>query len=139
MTKVNDKKEILADFREDNVLAQISSAIYEGRPLSGENGVLTQLIKKALEASLAGELDSHLSENSLEEGGNRRNGIKKKTVKSSFGSFELETPRDRQSSFDPQVVKKRQTVLNEELDTKILALYGLGNSYDAISFHIQDL
>jgi len=139
MTKVNDKKEILADFREDNVLAQISSAIYEGRPLSGENGVLTQLIKKALEASLAGELDSHLSENSLEEGGNRRNGIKKKTVKSSFGSFELETPRDRQSSFDPQIVKKRQTVLNEELDTKILALYGLGNSYDAISFHIQDL
>jgi len=50
MTKVTDKKEILADFREDNVLAQISSAIYEGRPLSGENGVLTQLIKKALEA-----------------------------------------------------------------------------------------
>jgi len=139
MTKVTDKKEILADFREDNVLAQISSAIYEGRPLSGENGVLTQLIKKALEASLEGELDSHLSENSLEEGGNRRNGFKSKTVKSSFGSFDLETPRDRQSSFDPQVVKKRQTVLNEELDTKILALYGLGNSYDAISFHVKDL
>ncbi|HQS83634.1 MAG TPA: IS256 family transposase [Alphaproteobacteria bacterium] len=54
-------------------------------------------------------------------------------------SFELETPRDRHSSFEPQLVKKRQTVLNEELDTKVLALYGLGNSYDEISFHVKDL
>ena len=139
MTKVVNKKEILRDFKEGDILAQISSALYEGRPLSGENGVITQLIKKALEASLEGELEAHLSENSLEEIGNRRNGFNRKNVKSSFGSFDLETPRDRQSSFDPHVVKKRQTVLNEELDTKILALYGLGNSYDEISFHVKKI
>lgn len=135
----SNKKEIPSTLSDDNILSQISSALYEGRPLSGENGVITQLIKKALEASLAGELDNHLSENSLEEGGNRRNGFNSKNVKSSFGTFDLETPRDRRSSFEPNLVKKRQTVLNEELDTKILALYGLGNSYDAINFHVKDL
>jgi len=139
MKKVSETKEIQSDFSENNVLSQISSALYEGRPLSGENGVITQLIKKALEATLQGELEVHLSENALEEAGNRRNGTTSKSVKSSFGSFDLTTPRDRHSSFDPQLVKKRQTVLNEELDTKILALYALGNSYDEISFHVKDL
>ncbi len=139
MKKVSDKKEIQSDFTENNILNQISSALYAGRPLSGENGVITQLIKKALEASLEGELESHLSENSLEEGGNRRNGFNSKNVNSSLGSFDLDTPRDRQSSFEPQLVKKRQTILNEELDTKVLALYGLGNSYNEISFHVKDL
>lgn len=139
MKKVSEPKEVQSDFSESNVLSQISSALYEGRPLSGENGVITQLIKKALEATLQGELDAHLSENLLEEAGNRRNGVTSKNVKSSFGSFELDTPRDRQSSFEPQLVKKRQTILNEELDTKVLALYGLGNSYDEICFHVKDL
>lgn len=139
MKKVSETKETLSEFSESNVLSQISSALYEGRPLSGENGVITQLIKKALEATLQGELEAHLSENSLEIAGNRRNGFNSKNVKSNFGSFELDTPRDRQSSFEPQLVKKRQTVLNEELDTKILALYALGNSYDEISFHVRDL
>lgn len=139
MKKVPEPKKVQSDFSESNVLSQISSALYEGRPLSGENGVITQLIKKALEATLQGELDAHLSENPLEEAGNRRNGVNSKNVKSSFGSFELDTPRDRQSSFEPQLVKKRQTILNEELDTKVLALYGLGNSYDEICFHVKDL
>ena len=139
MKKVSESKEVLSNFSESNVLSQISSALYEGRPLSGENGVITQLIKKALEATLQGELEAHLSENALEIAGNRRNGFNSKNVKSSFGSFELDTPRDRQSSFEPQLIKKRQTVLNEELDTKVLALYALGNSYDEISFHVKDL
>ena len=63
MKKVSETKETLSEFSESNVLSQISSALYEGRPLSGENGVITQLIKKALEATLQGELEAHLSEN----------------------------------------------------------------------------
>ena len=73
MKKVSESKEVLSNFSESNVLSQISSALYEGRPLSGENGVITQLIKKALEATLQGELEAHLSENALEIRGNRRN------------------------------------------------------------------
>ncbi|MGC0371994.1 MAG: hypothetical protein DGJ47_000698 [Rickettsiaceae bacterium] len=60
-------------------------------------------------------MDNHLAENSLEEGTNRRNGINKKKIKISSGTYELETPRDRNGSFQPQLVKKRQTILNEKL------------------------
>jgi transposase-like protein len=68
--------------------------------------------------ALQGEMDSHLTENQLEEGGNRRNGLSKKMIKTSAGSFELESPRDRNGSFEPKLIKKRQTILNDELDSK---------------------
>jgi transposase-like protein len=70
---------------------------------------------------------------------NRRNGKLSKTVQSESGSFSLETPRDRNGSFEPEIVKKRQTVLNESLDNKVLALYALGMSYDSISEHLADM
>lgn len=117
----------------NEALAEIIKGLYEGRPLLGKGGLLTNLIKDLTQIALQGEMDAHLQEDSLEEGGNRRNGIRTKTVKTGSGSFELEVPRDRNSSFEPQLVKKRQTILNEELDNKILALYSLGTSYDLIS------
>ncbi len=60
-------------------------------------------------------------------------------MKTATGSFELETPRDRNGSFEPQLIKKRQTILNEELDNKILALYALGTSYEGIAGHLQEI
>ena len=53
--------------------------------------------------------------------------------------FELETPRDREGSFEPQIAKKRQTVLNISLDNKILGLYGLGMSYQDIACHLKEM
>jgi putative transposase len=70
---------------------------------------------------------------------NRRNGKNSKTLKTGSESFELLTPRDREGSFEPEIVKKRQTVLNESLDNKILALYALGMSYEAISEHLAEM
>jgi transposase-like protein len=55
------------------------------------------------------------------------------------GIFDLETPRDRDGSFEPEIVKKRQTVLNESLDNKVLVVYALGMSYEAISEHLAEL
>jgi putative transposase len=78
-------------------------AIKEGKPLLGGEGILTPLIKKLTEAALEGELDSHLGR---EVTANRRNGKSRKTIKSLDGNFELETPRDRNGSFTPQLVKK---------------------------------
>ena len=70
---------------------------------------------------------------------NRRNGKSTKVVKTASSEFELETPRDREGNFEPQLVKKRQTILNESLDEKVLALYALGISYQvsrcAAAFH----
>lgn len=120
-------------------LAEILRGLYQGKPLLGNGGLLTNLVKDLTRVALQGEMDAHLQDTSLEEGGNRRNGINTKMVKTGSGSFELEVPRDRNSSFEPQLIKKRQTTLNEELDNKILALYGIGSSYEQIASHLQDI
>jgi transposase-like protein len=121
-------------FQEDAI-----SQLKSGQSLTGKDGVLTPLIKKILEAALEGEMDTHLSDCREQGLPNRRNGKQTKTVKSGVGSFELDTPRDRESSYEPEIIKKRQTVLNESLDNKILSLYALGMSYEAIGEHLNDL
>lgn len=121
-------------FQEDAI-----SQLKSGQSLTGKDGVLTPLIKKILEAALEGEMDTHLSDCREQGLSNRRNGKQTKTVKSGVGSFELDTPRDRESSYEPEIIKKRQTVLNESLDNKILSLYALGMSYEAIGEHLNDL
>lgn len=123
----------------DNLCADIIKGMYEGKPLVGAGGLLTNLIRDLTKVALQGEMDAHLQENSLEHGNNRRNGHNYKTVKTASGSFELAVPRDRNSTFEPQLIKKRQTVLSEELDNKILGLYALGTSYDQISSHLEEI
>lgn len=110
--------------------------IQAGKPLLGREGILTPLIKNLTEAALEGELDSHLGR---EITANRRNGKSRKTIKSLNGNFELRTPRDRDGTFSPQLVKKHQTTLNDEIEQKIIALYGLGMSYQDISAHLQEI
>ena len=111
-------------------------AIQEGKPLLGREGILTPLIKNLTEAALEGELDSHLGQ---ELNSNRRNGKSRKTIKSLNGNFELQTPRDRDGTFSPQLVKKHQTSLNDEIEQKIIAMYGVGLSYQDISGHLREL
>lgn len=111
-------------------------AIQQGQPLLGKEGILTPLIKDLTEAALEGELDSHLGQ---EIAANRRNGKSKKTIKALNGNFELNTPRDRAGTFSPQLVKKHQTTLNDELEEKIIALYGLGMGYKDIAAHLQEM
>ncbi len=111
-------------------------AIQSGKPLTGKDGVLTPLIKNLTEAALEGELDSHLGQ---EIAANRRNGKSKKTIKTLNGSFELNTPRERNGTFSPQLIKKHQTTISDEIEEKIIAMYGLGMSYKDISFHLEDI
>ena len=80
--------------------------VRSGQELTGKNGVFTPLIKAFLEAALEGEIESHLDECKAQEQSNRRNGHFKKTVKTGSNAFELETPRDREGSFEPEIVKK---------------------------------
>ncbi len=107
-----------------------------GQNLTGEGDLLTPLIKQLTEAALKAELEHHLAQDSSP---NRKNGTTKKTVQTSVGEFELETPRDRNGSFEPQLVKKRQTKLTPEIDQKIIGLFTLGTSYKDIKHHIQEL
>jgi len=110
--------------------------VMNGQPVTGKNAVLTPLIKKFFETALEAELDTHLSN---EVKANRRNGKSRKNIKSESGSFELETSRDRNGSFEPQIIKKRQTTVGDAIEEKILALYGLGTSYNDIRSHLEDV
>ena len=88
--------------------------------------MLRGFIEKALEAEMA----VHLCENPEK---NKRNGKGKKTLKTNIGNIEISTPADRNSSFEPSIVKKRQTILADNLSDKIIGLYGLGMSLRDIS------
>lgn len=111
-------------------------ALREGKDLSGKDGILTPLIKQLTEAAMQAELEEHLAS---EDKPNRKNGRTSKTMKSPAGNFELETPRDRAGTFEPQIVKKHQTHLTDELERKVIALFALGNSYQDIRTHIADM
>ncbi len=78
-------------------------SLYEGKPLTGENGLFAPLLKHFLESAPEGEMYGHLVQTRQTEQ-NRRNGKTTKTVKSSAGLLDLTTPRDRSGSYQPQTV-----------------------------------
>ena len=121
----------------DALVAQMSQQLLQGKPITGKDGVLTPLLKRVIEASLEAEMDAHLQEASSE--GNRRNGRTPKQVQSSVGGFEIFSPRDRQASFTPQTLPKRQRRLSSDIDAKILSLYSRGMSYRDIQAHLEDM
>ena len=120
-------------FNFEDALKQLQS----GKKLTGTDGVLTPLIKRLTEAALQAELEHYLEQQPAPP--NRKNGYTSKTVKAATGSFELDTPRDRAGTFEPQLVKKNQTKLSDEIDHKILSLFALGMSYKDISQHIGEM
>ncbi len=115
---------------------QALECLKKGVPLEGKNGILVPLLKRLLETSLEGELEAHLKQ---EAHSNRRNGKNSKKVRASYGPIEVSTPRDRNSTFAPQILPKRQTTFGDSLDHKIISLYAKGMSYEAISEHLEEM
>ena len=109
-----------------------------GKSLFGKDGAFAPLLKQFLESALNAEMDAHMDD-VVREQGNRKNGHNKKLLKTGEGSFELETPRDRHGEFEPQIVRKRETILAEGLEQKIIGMYGLGMSLRDISTHIKEM
>jgi putative transposase len=114
----------------------------EPEQITGPGGLLTQLAGRVIETALGAELTEHLgyAPGQAPPGGagNHRNGSTAKTVKTELGPVEVRTPRDRDASFDPKLVAKRQTRL-AGLDDRILGLYAGGMSVRDIEAHLTDL
>jgi len=125
------------DFDFEEFKNNVVDGLKAGKPFLGKDGTVTPLLKRLIEASLEGEVEAHVAD--TKPLSNRRNGKTSKTVKSEAGAFELETPRDRNGSFEPEIVKKRQTILNATLDNKILSLYSAGMSYSDVSGHLAEI
>ena len=111
----------------------------------GKNGLVQRLVKDALENILEAEMDEHLGRDKYQRQSdiepserNYRNGYSQKNLRSSFGTVDLDIPRDRKSEFEPQIVKKYETVCNE-LDKKIISLYAKGMTTSDIQAEIEDL
>lgn len=111
----------------------------------GKDGLVQRLIKDVLENILEVEMGEHLGRGKYDrqtdidqDDRNYRNGYSKKTLRSSFGDVDLDVPRDRKAEFEPQIIKKYETVCNE-LDKKIISLYAKGMSTRDIQAEVEDL
>lgn len=108
-----------------------------GKSLFSKGGAFAPLLEELINSMLEGELEGHLDEEERRLG-NRKNGKGSKVLKTSAGSIEINTPRDRLGSFEPEIVKKRETIMAASLEDKIIGLYGLGTSLRDISTHIKE-
>lgn len=120
---------------------EIVRRMYNREPIVGEDGIFTDLLQALVNASLEGEMDHHLGKEKDDENGskNRRNGHNKKTVDSRVGPIEVGTPRDREGSYDPQMVKKWERELSSGMDEVILSLYARGQSVSDVQNQLREL
>jgi transposase-like protein len=128
---------------DEKVVAElVARAGAGGVSIGGEGGLLAQLTKMVLEASLEGELDAHLGyakhDPAGRDGGNSRNGHRAKTVLTEAGPVTVEVPRDRDGSFTPQIVRKRQRRLSG-VDGIVLSLSAKGLTTGEISAHLAEI
>jgi putative transposase len=108
----------------------------------GENGLLKQLTKAVLERALQAEITEHVGyekhDPAGKNSGNSRNGTTTKTLKGEFGEVPLETPRDRNGTFEPKIVSKGQTRFTG-FDDKIISMYARGMSTREIQGHLEEI
>ena len=113
-----------------------------GLRLTGEGGLLGRLTKMVIEGALEGEMDDHLgyskNDPSGRNSGNSRNGYRGKTVLTEAGPVEVSVPRDRDSSFEPAIVAKRQRRLSG-LDDMVISLSAKGLTHGEIAAHLEEV
>jgi len=106
------------------------------------NNLLKQLTKAVVERAMQGEMNAHLGyakhDAAGANSGNSRNGVTRKKLKGNFGEVEIETPRDRNGEFEPQMVRKNQTRWTG-FDEKILSMYARGMSTRDIQGHLEEM
>jgi putative transposase len=124
----------------DNLLKDIDFKNLTTEQISGPNGILKQLTKKILESALNAEMTDHLGYEKHQhgKGNNSRNGKTTKTVTSESGDLPLDVPRDRNSEFEPKIIKKHQRRF-EGFDSQILSLYARGMTTRDIQNHIKEI
>jgi putative transposase len=120
----------------------VSRAREEGLELTGPDGLLGRVTKAVLEGALQGEMDDHLGyvkhEAAGRDGGNSRNGGRTKTVLTEIGPVDIEVPRDRDCSFEPKIVGKRQRRLSG-IDELVISLSAKGLTTGEVAAHLADV
>jgi putative transposase len=141
---MSDTIEPVADRIDQQQLAQqlVDAARAEGIELVGPGGLLTGLTKTVLETALEAEMSEHLGyerhDRTGRDGGNSRNGTRTKTVLTEIGPVQIEVPRDRDASFEPMIVRKRQRRL-DGIDEIVLSLTARGLTTCEIAAHFEEV
>jgi transposase-like protein len=125
---------------DDQLIRQLAArARTEGLKLTGEGGLLTRLTKVVIESAMEGEMDDHLGYGKHDpagrNGGNSRNGTRPKTMLTEAGPVKIQVPRDRDSSFEPVIVAKRQRRVSG-IDDLVISLSAKGLTHGEISAHL---
>jgi len=125
---------------EDRLIKELLANYQGPEDLIGANGLLKRLTKKLVEGALGAEMTHHLGYEKHQGpgGGNARNGSSAKTLKGDFGEVEIAVPRDRNGSFEPQIVAKHQRRFTG-FDDKILSMYARGMSTREIQGHLAEI
>ena len=134
---------MLDDALDEQLIAQLADrARSEGLQLTGEGGLLARLTKAVVESAVEGEMDDHLGYTKHDpagrDGGNSRNGTRTKTMLTDIGPVEIQVPRDRAGSFEPQLVRKRQRRLSG-VDDLVISLSAKGLTHGEISAHLAEV
>src|SRR3954464_14791322 len=132
----------LAGVDQDLIGKLVDQAREQGLNLAGEGGLLQQLTKRVLESALEGEITDHLGYDKHDPAGhgsgNSRNGTRAKTVTTEVGPVEINVPRDRDASFEPKIVAKRQRRLTG-VDDLVISLSAKGLTHGEISAHLAEI
>ena len=133
----------VADAVDEELVWQLTQrARAEGLKLTGEGGLLQKLTKLVVESALDGEIDDHLGyakhDAAGRNGGNSRNGKRSKTLLTEAGPIEIDVPRDRDGSFEPQLVAKRQRRLTG-VDDLVISLSAKGLTHGEIAAHLAEV
>jgi putative transposase len=127
---------------DQEVIDKLLTNYQKPEDIIGENGLLKQLTKALVERAMEAELTTHLGYEKHDPAGygsgNSRNGASKKKLKGNFGEVEIAVPRDRNASFEPQIVPKGETRL-AGFDDKILSLYARGMTTREIQAHLEEI
>jgi putative transposase len=138
-----DSGEVELSAADEQVLRELTErARTGGLRLTGEGGLLGRLTKMVIEGALEGELDDHLgyekNDPAGRDGGNSRNGYRAKTLLTEAGPVEISVPRDRDSTFEPRIVAKRQRRLTG-VDDMVISLSAKGLTHGEISAHLAEV
>ena len=143
MPKYKDSPEVrAAKLARKEQLRQLLGAM-EAEDLTDLKSLFKEMVGEVLESGLEGELEEELGyskyDYSGKNSGNSRNGYSKKTVKTSGGAVEISVPRDRNGEFEPQIIRKNETLLSGDIEEKIISMYAKGMTQNDISEHIKDI
>ncbi len=131
---------------EKKALREMTKEYLKQHPLKDGNDVkdmMREMLSVVLDESLEGELDEELGYTRYDyknkDTDNSRNGFSKKTMHTSYGDLDINIPRDRNGEFEPQIIKKHQNTITQDMEEKILSMYAKGMTTSDIESHFQDL